>query len=350
MDEQERGNPEISVVLSTYRRAETLRRTLQHLALQDLEPERLELIIVDDGSPDDTATVVAEFVPKAPFPVAYLRHENRGPGYTQNRGIEHARGRVVLLMADDIFLTPDAVRAHLEHHRAHPEDEAAVLGRVVQSGDLDQSVFLRIWDPFKFFELDDVTELPPYRFFAMNISAKRDFLVRHRMFLEHRGRGGPSAMEDLELGCRLHRHGLHLRYSKEALGTHYHVVTLDQAITRWYERGLNFGEFRRHTPMPELLPYFHVLTWRNAREYAQALRSSIWFRGAERSFVWHVVRHAIRATVLNRTTARWLWRPLFDAAETHPRIAALMKPQMYRAFLYYHFLRGVSDGRRLYGD
>jgi len=344
------GSPEITVVLSTYNRAATLRRTLDHLARQDLSPERFEVIVVDDGSPDDTGKVVAEFAPGAAFALTYHRHENRGPGYTQNRGIERARAPVVLLIADDIFLSPPAVRTHLEHHLARPEPEVAVLGRVVQSPDLDQSVFLRKWDPFKFYELEGQTELPPYRFFAMNISAKRAFLTGHGMFLEHRGRGGPSALEDLELGCRLHRHGLRLLYSKAALGYHHHVVTLDQAITRWHERGLNFGEFRRYAPMPELTAYFHVLDRHTVREYIRALSTSSWFHGAEKSFTWHVFRHAARMVVLNRLTARWLWRPLFDAAETHPRLAALVKPKMYRAFLYYHFLRGVRDGRRIYGD
>ncbi len=344
------ATPEISVVLSTYNRADTLRRTLDHLARQDLPAPRFEVVVVDDGSPDHTGAVVSEFAPSAPFALTYLRHDNRGPGYTQNRGIEQARAPVVLLMADDIFLAPQAVRMHLEHHREHPEIEAAVLGKVVQSPDLDQSVFLRKWDPFKFYELDEVTELPPYRFFAMNISAKREFLMRHGMFLEHRGRGGPSALEDLELGIRLHRHGLRLRYTQAALGWHYHVVTLDQAITRWYERGLNYGEFRRHAPLPELTVYFHVLDRHTVREYARVLKSSNWFRGAERSFAWHLIRHVVRMATLNRLTAGAVWRPLFDAAERHPRIAALVTPQMYRAFLYYHFLRGVRDGRRIYGD
>ncbi len=53
---------------------------------------------------------------------------------------------------------------------------------------------------------------------------------------------------------------------------------------------------------------------------------------------------------LNSATTRWFWRPLFDRAESKPALAKLVKPKMYRAFLYYHFLRGVRDGRRIYGD
>lgn len=342
--------PQISVVLSTYKRAETLRRTLDHLARQDLSPEEFEVLVVDDGSPDNTSAVVAELALKLPFDLIYIRHENQGPGYTQNRGIEKARASVVLLLADDIFLEPGSLRTHLEQHLVHPQLPVAVLGKVVQSPDLTQTVFLRNWDPFRFRELEDLEELPAYRFFAMNISVKRDFLLGNGMYLEHRGRGGASCMEDLELGVRLKKHGLRLLYSKAALASHYHVFTLDQAISRWYERGLNYGEFRRHAQMPELTVYFHVLDRHTVREYFSVLRGPNAFRGSERSIAWHVVRHAGRMITLNAITARWFWRPLFDLAEKHPGLATLVRPKMYRAFLYYHFLRGVRDGRRIYGD
>lgn len=342
--------PKISVVLATYRRATTLRRTLEHLARQDLPPEQFEVIVIDDGSPDDTADVVAEMTPSLPFSLTYLRHENHGPGYTQNRGIERARAPVILLIADDIFLQPGSVRAHLERHQANPEPGVAVLGQVVQSPDLTETVFLSKWDPFRFGDIAGWKELPPYRFWAMNISVKRDFMREHGMYLEHRGRGGPSCMEDLELGIRLHGHGMRLLYAEEAIGLHHHVVTLDQAITRWHERGLNYGEFRRHAPMPELTVFFHVLDRHTVGEYRRVLQGPNAFRGLERRFAWHVFREAVRRITLNRVTARWIWRPLFDAAERSETVASLVTPKMYRAFLYYHFLRGVADGRRRFGD
>ncbi len=342
--------PAISVVLATYNRAETLRRTLDHLARQDLPADQFEVLVIDDGSPDHTASVVEEVRPQVGFTLSYARHENRGPGYTQNRGIERARAPVILLLADDIFLEPWALRAHLERHRAHPEPEAVFLGKVVQSPDLTQTVFLRKWDPFRFHDIEGVDQLPPYRFFAMNISMKRDFVMRHGMYLEHRGRGGASCMEDLELGIRLARHGLTLRYAPEAQASHYHVVSLDTAIVRWYERGLNFGEFRRHAPMPELVVYFHVLDRHTWAEYLRVLRGPNTLRRRETSVVWHLVREAGRRLTLNALTVRYLWRPLLDGAERHAWLAARIKPSVYRAFLYYHFLRGVADARVRWGD
>ena len=338
--------PQISVVLATFQRAATLVRTLDHLAAQDLPGPQFEVIVVDDGSSDDTSGVVERARPGMPCAMRYLRHANHGPGYTQNRGIEAARAPLVLLLADDIFLAPQALRAHLEHHRANPQAEVVVMGKILQSPDLDQSTFLRKWDPFRFIEVDALDELPTCRFGAPNVSAKRAFLMRHGMFLEHRGRGGAAAFEDIELAYRLRSHGMRLLYAKAALGWHHHVFTLDQAEARWRERGLNFGEFRRHAPHPELSVYYHVLNRETVREYVAVLRGPNPFRGAERSVAWHFVRHAIRMVTLNRASARWLWRPLFDGAERRPWLAALVTPAMYRAYLYHHFLRGIGEARR----
>lgn len=339
---------ELSLVMATYNRARTLARTLSHLAQQDLAPDRFELVLVDDASPDDTPAVVGELGPTLPFAVRFLRNpENRGPGFTQNRGIREARAPVLLIMTDDVFLTPGAVRAHLEFHRDHPGPEWAALGKVLQSPELIGSALMRNWDPFRFWLLDGAKELPYYMFWACNVSCKLDFMRTNGMFREHRGRGGPVAFEDLEVGYRLSERGMKLRYLEDALGYHCHEYTLDQAMQRWYERGLNYEEFRSYVPDPLLTVYFHVLNRRTAAEYARVLRGPNPYRGRERSLVWHLVRHAVRVAILNRLTAPLVWKPLLRGAEKSRLLERLVsRRQTYRAFFYHCFLRGVDEGRR----
>src|SRR5262249_50837366 len=125
---------QLTVVIATYNRSTILKRTLQHLAEQDIPPGTFEVIVVSDASPDDTRQVVCDF--KAPFDLRYLDNSiNSGPCHTQNRGILEARAPLVLLIADDIWLAPGALRAHLEMHWLHPAPEAAVAGRVEQSAE-----------------------------------------------------------------------------------------------------------------------------------------------------------------------------------------------------------------------
>ncbi len=232
--------PKISVVVATFKRAPILARTLDHIVKQQYDPAAFEVIVVDDGSEDGTDAVVHAAAASAPVAIHYLSHENRGPGYTQNRGIRAARGEIVLLLADDIFLTPGALEAHMRRHDSYPDPRVAVLGNAVQSPELDGTGFLRRWDAFGMNRFDHLEELPYFLFWAFNLSFKREFMLSHGMFREALGRGGPPAHEDTELGYRLHRRGMVLLFAKEALGYHYHPSTLRQAARRYYERGLNY--------------------------------------------------------------------------------------------------------------
>jgi glycosyltransferase involved in cell wall biosynthesis len=340
---------QLSIVMATYTRAKTLVKTLDHLARQDFDCDRLELIVVDDASRDETPTVIGDLSPSLPFEVRFLRNDvNRGPGFTQNRGILEARAPILLIMTDDVLMMPGSVRAHVEFHLEHPEAESAALGKVVQSPELNGSALMRNWDPFRFWLLEEGMELPYYMFWACNVSCKLDFMRTHGMFREHRGRGGPVAFEDLEAGYRLAQHGMKLRYLGAAMGYHYHEYTFDQAVQRWYERGLNYDEFRSFVPDPLLTVYFHVLNRRTIAEYAKVLRGPNPFRGKERSFAWHAFRHLVRMLLLNRVTVPLVWKPLFRGAEKSRMVERLVNRDTYRAFFYYQFLRGVRDANRRY--
>jgi len=340
--------PKLSVVMATYNRAETIRETLRHLADQSLDPATYEVIVIDDGSPDHTRAVVDEWLDKAPFKLTYLHHANHGPGYTQNRGLEVAQAPVVLLMADDIFMAHDTLAAHLAMHQANPEPHIAALGRVEQSAALDGSVFLRTWDPFRFSAFAGQTELPYYRFWACNISVKRDFVLRFGPFREQRGRAGAASHEDPELGYRLSKAGLRILFCPDALGYHHHVVTFEQACRRRYMQGMNFGEFSRLASAPEIPVAYHVLTWQTVLAHLRA-----WFgprrrylTGVDRNPLKLLVWHLARIAVFNSATVRLLWEPLLSEAERKPVVAKWVNREMYRGVLFHHFLNGCRDGHK----
>jgi glycosyltransferase involved in cell wall biosynthesis len=333
----------LSVVLATYNRADTLRRTLEHLAKQDLDAALYEVIVVDDGSPDHTRGVVEEFSRAAPFSLNYLHHANRGPGYTQNRGLREARAPLILLIADDIWLSRGALRAHIECHDKNPQPEIAVLGKVLQSPELNQTVFLRHWDPFGFQDLAGVKELPFPKFWVCNISVKRDFMLRYGMFCETVGPAGPHHHHDVEVGYRLSQHGLRIFYNEDAWGHHYHPCTLEQMIDLSYQRGLNWSAFRKLVPVPEVLIAGRVLTLRTLPDLMRVLRRPNALPPRERSLSWHITRMVVRNVAFNRLTVPWFWNVLVDRAETSPRVAQLMNPRVYRALTHYHFLRGIRN-------
>jgi GT2 family glycosyltransferase len=105
--------PALSVVVPTCNRADYLEVTLASLATQ-AEDVPYEVIVVDDGSTDATAELVAG------ADAAYLRHErSRGPNAARNTGIEAAGAPLIALIDDDVRIPPGWVAAMVagaEHH------------------------------------------------------------------------------------------------------------------------------------------------------------------------------------------------------------------------------------------
>ncbi len=344
-------NLDISVVVATYNRSATLRETLAHLQAQSLAPERYEVIVVDDGSPDDTRQVVEAFGRHCTFALRYLHHANRGPGYTQNEGVRVAKAPLVLLIADDIHLEPESLEAHVAAHAADPSPGLACLGRVLQSPKLKQTVFLEKWDPWHIGALADGTVLPYHMFWACHISVVRDFMLEHGMFNEEKGRGGYAAHEDVELGYRMHLHGMKVVFCRRALGYHYHVETLEKELKRSYSRGVNFFDLRLRAPEPEIDITYRAYDlgslFAMRRDLAGPRRDFL--HEGDRSVVKLALRHLLRLAVFNRGAVSLLWLPLFAAAERARFLAALVHENMYRGVFVHYFRRGYADAVRQYG-
>jgi glycosyltransferase involved in cell wall biosynthesis len=111
----------VSVVIPVFNGERFLREAVQSVLDQKYSP--LEIIVVDDGSTDGTATVARS------LPVRYLHQTNQGPAAARNRGIEHAQGELITFAdADDLWPL-----AKLELQLPYlTEDVEIVMGRIQQ--------------------------------------------------------------------------------------------------------------------------------------------------------------------------------------------------------------------------
>lgn len=98
-----------SVVVPTFNRAGLLPGLLDALLRQDYSAP-YEVIVVDDGSSDDTPKVMAECCSRHAM-LQFLRQDNAGPARARNLGASHARGRFVAFIDDDCLPEPDWLRA-----------------------------------------------------------------------------------------------------------------------------------------------------------------------------------------------------------------------------------------------
>jgi glycosyltransferase involved in cell wall biosynthesis len=114
----------MSVVIISCNEAARLRLTLESFAGQRLAGAEMELVVVDDGSTDETPAVLADAAARLPLRV--VRHpRSHGRSPSRNDGVRAARGEVVILLDGDCLAAPNLVARHAEVHAAHP----AVMGR-----------------------------------------------------------------------------------------------------------------------------------------------------------------------------------------------------------------------------
>src|SRR5579862_8396835 len=103
----------LSIVIPTYNRQPVLLKALDAYLHQSASSRISELLIVDDGSTDNTAATVQAFISRASFPVRYLSQPNRGPAAARNRGIRESHGDLILFTDSDIIPHHDLVAQHL---------------------------------------------------------------------------------------------------------------------------------------------------------------------------------------------------------------------------------------------
>jgi glycosyltransferase involved in cell wall biosynthesis len=105
----------VSVVIPTHNRAKLLPAALHSVLTQTYRP--IEIIVVDDGSTDNTAEVVTAFGPR----VKYIRQENSGVEHARRRGLQASTGAFVNFLDDDDWFGPDKIARQIALFEAHPE-------------------------------------------------------------------------------------------------------------------------------------------------------------------------------------------------------------------------------------
>jgi GT2 family glycosyltransferase len=229
---------------------------------QDAPPDRVELIVVDDGSTDGSTDGLAERV--HPFPLRLIRQHNRGRAAARNTGVAEARGRAVLFLDADAWAEQGLIAAHLAAHRG-AAGPLGVQGRFRQHPDSLQTLFMRATNL-----LPDLTFKRRRHLSPLHVNT-RNFSVTAAVFQQVGGfdeRFAGYGWEDIELGVRLRRVGVPLWYEPAASALHFHVQTLDQLTAKVRQAGEGAVYFWRKHGRPlslglflEVAPVLLPLKW-----------------------------------------------------------------------------------------
>lgn len=262
------GHPEISVIIPTRDRAELLSRSLRSFCGQTLSPAHYEVVVVDDGSCDDTpdrCRAVGEALP-----LRYARIEPSGTSAAKNLAIFLARGRLLLFFDDDDRAAPDLLEQHLLAHGEHPSEGVAVLGHTTWAPELDVTPLMRyVMDAGWLFSYGFISEgeMLDFRFlWAGRTSVKRRFLTHAAVFNQDL-----EAVEDVELGFRLVEKGLRVAYWPSARSFMARPVTFDEFCRRCEKQGegrLRFSRLHHHPAVQEYCAVEEAeRTWASAEHH-----------------------------------------------------------------------------------
>jgi GT2 family glycosyltransferase len=317
--------PEITAILTTQNRANLLPRVLDGLVAQSLAPHRLEVIVIDDGSTDETAAVLATY--RHRLPLRIVHQAASGLAAAKNLGVFMSRAPVLLFMDDDDVADPGLLAGHLAMHLRHRETTVAVLGFT----DLDPSVaclplmrhvtgtggqlFSHGW-------MQPQQSLTFREFWGGRSSAKRSLLIEHGVF-------NPAfrfGCEDIELGWRLDPHGLRVIYEPAARSTMIRALSFDDFCRRSIRQGRSQWHFASLHAEPAVRAYCEI-------ERALA--------------IWPAVQGDF-AAILRR--AEGLDRMMLQRGLEAPSLSAASQAELDEAYAQAFFLcraKGISDAASL---
>jgi glycosyltransferase involved in cell wall biosynthesis len=239
-----------SILICTYNRARLLRETLASLqAMAPADAIRVEVIVVDNNSTDNTQLVIAEAQRTSAIPVIGLRETSQGKSFALNRGLEAATGDIIALTDDDVW--PDAqwlnriVAAFREH------DVTFVFGKVlprwsmVPPPELLTPKAQDIWGPLAIVDYGDeaveyVAESTGQRLpIGANLAFAREALVTVGGWRTDLGKVNNTLIsgEDHEIFMRLRRFDLYSGYYDPEIAVHHFVPAgrlTRQYFRRWF--------------------------------------------------------------------------------------------------------------------
>jgi glycosyltransferase involved in cell wall biosynthesis len=229
---------DITVILCTYNRSESLAKALASVAVQELSPGvRWEVLVVDNNSRDQTPAVVRKFSDEYPGRFRYLFEPQPGKSFALNAGIAEARGSILAFLDDDVVVEPKWLEKLTATMRSG--EWAGTGGRIVPGWSCPPPKWLPCFDkqalgPLVAFapssEAGPLLEPP----FGTNMAFRKVLFEKYGGFRTDLGPrpGSEIRSEDTEFGARLLAAGERLRYEPTAVV--YHEVPKNRVCKEYF--------------------------------------------------------------------------------------------------------------------
>ena len=300
--------PSATVVVPVYNSQGTIAACIESLLNLKYPREKLEIIIVDNGSSDDTAAIASR------YPVRVLREEQRGAAAARNCGIREARGEYIAFTDSDCQVAPDwlheLVRAAIEHK------SDAVGGRIV--GTVSNPIARFTEDQRVLNQEDAIRRLKAPLPFILTANA----LFKKKILDDVNGFdvAFDQGVEDTDLCWRLHAHGCVFAYAHDAIVYHHHRLTAVGLYFQFFKYGK--GEVQ-------------LVVKHRSRLSLREIRSMIWIRGWSYRRFMKILVTLPWCRLVDPKRARYNWLYIVD--EMGYMAGRLHGNWRYRTFRYFSF-------------
>ncbi len=216
----------VSVVICTYNRCESLRETLESVFCQKVNRGlTYEILIVDNNSKDRTKKMVEEFRLKKKNLFRYVFEGQQGVAYARNTGVKNAHGEIVAFLDDDVIASPDWLQAIWNCFQETPAD--AVGGKVERKWNCRQPRWYSEELGGCLISQDLGSERKLWNserqhMVGANMAFRKEALERYGYFVDALGRKGEALRggEDREIFQRFMKKGASIFYEPKAAVAH----------------------------------------------------------------------------------------------------------------------------------
>jgi len=236
--------PVVSMLVPCFNEEVTLAKTIESLLEMDYPKDKLEVVVIDDGSLDNTAQIGREYAARYPEQVFFLQKENGGKYTALNLGIKESRGELIGCLDADSFAAPDA------------------LLEAVKTFEADKTVMaitpaMKVYKPRKMLELMQNVEYTFGIFYkkmfdnlsAINVLPGPFSMYKREVFQKIGLFRHAHNTEDMEIAFRMHEHGLKIVNAHTAFvytTVPKTVRTLLKQRTRWSQGFLQNARDYKH--------------------------------------------------------------------------------------------------------